>query len=120
MSFQCLGSIEDLITKETIETDSQMILKIKKPDYLGNTMWDFKHGTRLIQGKILDIDWLKKFQEKEVDIRPGDSLRAIVRTIVKYGHDLEVVGYHYDVTKVIEVIQSKPPNQGTLLELEND
>jgi len=28
--------------------------------------------------KILDSDWLKAFQNREIDIRPGDSIRAEV------------------------------------------
>jgi hypothetical protein len=37
-----LESIEDLIAKETLSSESEMLLKVKKPDYLGESIWDFK------------------------------------------------------------------------------
>lgn len=51
--------IEDLLTKETLESKSVMILKVKKPDYLGDSKWDFKYYSHSIQVKILDLDWIK-------------------------------------------------------------
>jgi hypothetical protein len=73
--------IEDLLTKERLEACMQMILKVKKPDYLGESKWEFKHENKTIPMKILDIDWLKAFQNREIDIRPGDSIRAEVQII---------------------------------------
>lgn len=97
-------SIEDMLTKETLSDNSTMILKVKKPDYLGSSMWDFKYNGRTVQAKILDDEWLLKFQKRKVDIRPGDSVRAKVRTIVKYGHDNNVLGTIYEITNVEEVL----------------
>lgn len=106
--------LEDLVTRETVTNVTTMILKVRKPDYLGNSMWEFKHGNRNIPAKILQESWLKEFQERKIDIRPGDSLRAKVETKVKYGHDLEVVGYHHEIIEVIEVIQEKGDIQSKL------
>jgi len=96
--------IEDLLTKERLEACMQMILKVKKPDYLGESKWEFKHENKTIPMKILDIDWLKAFQNREIDIRPGDSIRAEVQIITKYGFDLNVVSITYNISKVLEVI----------------
>lgn len=103
--------LEDLVTREKVSNVSVMILKVKKPDYLGNTMWDFKHGSRSVPAKILHEDWLKDFQQRKIDIRPGDSIRAKVRTEVKYGYDFEVIGYTYEVLEVQEVLQEKGNSQ---------
>ena len=97
-------NIETLLTQEEIISTSEMILKVKKPDYLGESMWEFRHGTRQITAKILHQEWLKEFQDRKIDIRPGDSLRSIVNTVVKYGYDNEVVGTHYEINEIKEVI----------------
>jgi hypothetical protein len=103
--------IEDLITKERLESTSVMILKVKKPDYLGTSMWDFKHGSRVVPAKVLDNGWLNQFQSRQIDIRPGDSLRADVKTIVKYGFDMELIGTTYEIIRVLTIIQSRDDEQ---------
>ena len=97
-------SVENLLTKETLSNKNEMILKVKKPDYLGESMWDFKHGERAIQAKIIDANWLKDFHDRKFDIRPGDSLLAIVETQVKYGFSGEVVAVHNFVIEIKEII----------------
>lgn len=104
-------TIEDLLTEETITSRNEMILKVKKPDFLGESMWTFKHETRTIEAKILDVEWLRKFQMREEEIRPGDSLRALVEIDAKYGFDAEVIAIHYRVTKILQVIKARNPRQ---------
>ncbi len=101
------SEIEDLLTKETIEQDSIMILKIKKPDYLGNSQWDFKYDKRSISAKITHLDWVTRFQRRLVDVRPGDSLKAKVHTAVKYGFDMNVINTSYEVIEVIDIIKDE-------------
>jgi len=108
-------AIEQLITKETLESESVMILKVKRPDYLGQAMWEFRYEGHPIEAKFLDVGWLRKFQEREVDVRPGDALRANVKVAVRYGYDGEVVGKHHSIVKVIEVMRLKPPQQSSFL-----
>lgn len=38
-------TIEDLITADIIESSVQMIIKVKKPDFLGTSQWEFRHDT---------------------------------------------------------------------------
>ena len=97
-------SIEDMLTKEILSDNSTMILKVKKPDYLGTSMWDFKYGNRTIQAKILDKEWLIMFQKRKIDIRPGDSIKAKVETTVKYGHDNNVLNTSYDLVQIYEIL----------------
>jgi len=106
-------TIEDLLTERTITSPNEMILKVKKPDFLGDSMWAFKHDSRPIEAKILDDEWLTKFQNREEEVRPGDSLRVAVDIEVKYGFDAEVVATHYLIRKVIEVMKAKThPQEG--------
>jgi hypothetical protein len=106
-------TIQDLLTKETITSTPVMILKVKRPDYLGEAMWEFRHEGHPFPAKILDVDWLKRFQERKVEVRPGDALRARVEVHVHYGYDGEVVNTHRSILEVLEVIQLEPPPQQT-------
>lgn len=106
---------EQLITKETITNEVEMILKVKRPDYLGDVMWEFRHGQRPISAKINDDTWLARFQSRDVDVRPGDAIRARVRVEVEYGFDGEVVATHYLVTEVLAVVPASESLQVTLI-----
>jgi hypothetical protein len=71
--------IEALAVAHTLRQPStELILAVKKPDYLGSSKWDLRHGKRTIQAKIEDEDWLRQFQGRGVDVRPGDALRCSV------------------------------------------
>lgn len=99
-------TIQELITSEVISTTSEMILKVKRPEFLSDAMWEFKHQT-VMPAKILDHDWLVQFQAGAIELRPGSALRVLVKTTVRYGIDREVVATEYEVLKVVEVI---PPS----------
>ena len=96
--------IEELLTKEKIENTATMILKVKKPDYLGFSQWEFKYDRRTIFVKIVDDIWLTSFQKRREDVRPGDSLKAKVKVTVKYGYDGNVLNTHYEILKVESII----------------
>lgn len=108
-------SIRALLVKESIPNEMTMILKIKKPDYLGESMWEFKHENHAIQARIVDSRWLSKFQSRAVEVRPQDALRARVTVTAHYGYDGEVVDVDYVIVEVLEVIQGQEPEQGVLL-----
>ena len=97
--------IDELIIKREILNTQKMILKVKKPDYLGHSQWDFKHGTRLINAKIIDYNWLNKFHIREIDIRPGDSLYSNVNILTAYDENLNLVSEKYEIVEVFNVIQ---------------
>jgi hypothetical protein len=107
-------TLEELLTREAIVSTAEMILMVKKPDYLGQSQWDFRHGTHPVAAKILDASWLADFQSRKVDVRPGDSLRANVETVVRYGYDNEVVGVQHNITNVKAVLPGNPEQQYTL------
>ncbi len=107
-------TIEELLTKESLTNRAMMILKVKKPDYLGASMWEFRHNNKNIAAKILDENWLIQFQQRKIDIRPGDSIRADVKVIVKYGHDNNVIGTNYEITEVIERLPLNDIQQNNL------
>jgi hypothetical protein len=103
---------EQLLTAETIISISLMILKVKKPDYLGESMWEFRHEGRSVQARVEDIGWLRRFQNREIDVRPGDAIRASVRVEVKYGFDGDVVAKHHIIERVDDVLRYNPKQDG--------
>ena len=107
--------IENILTREIIESNITLILKIKKPDYLGESQWELRYDNKIIPVKISDSIWLKDFQDRKVDVRPGDSIRAKVRITTKYGYDLNIVSISYNITEVVEVIPLTSHGQDFLL-----
>jgi hypothetical protein len=108
-------NLEQLLTREILTSTVEMILMIKKPDYLGQSQWEFRHGTHPITAKVLDVEWLEKFQSRQVDVRPGDSLRAMVQVVANYGYQNELVAEKYNIMQVKEVLPGDPEHQYTLL-----
>jgi hypothetical protein len=105
LSFQMSAeAVEDLLTKETISTPQIMILKVRKPDYLGESMWEFRFQNRNLTAKILDTAWLKKFQQRLADVRPGDAIKADVIVDVRYGFQGDVISIHHSIIKIHEII----------------
>ena len=77
-------------------------------------MWDMRHGTSIIQVRILDKDWLDKFQSRRINIRPGDSIRAKVRISHRYDFDGELISTHYDAVEILEVIHTPNHDQSSM------
>ena len=96
--------VRELVTREKISSKGERIVKIKKPDYLGSSKWEFKYAGRAIEAKILDKIWLQRFQTNHVSLNPGDSLRVTLSEQVSYGYDSEIVEIDYEVLQVLDVL----------------
>lgn len=100
--------IQKLAVRETITSPpSPMILAVKRPDYLGTAQWEFRLGKRGIKGKIEHEEWLRDFQSRRIDVRPGDALRCLVRHEANYGYDNDLVSETYVVVRVEEVLENE-------------
>lgn len=98
--------LAELATKETIKLPpAEMILAVKKPDYLGNSKWDLRHGKRAISVRMDDESFLADFQGRKRDVRPGDALRCKVVVEMRYGYDNELISETYTVVTVIDVLE---------------
>lgn len=103
-----IDDLEQLAVRETIVfPPAPMILAVKKPDYLGESKWELRHGKRNIQAKIEHTEWLKRFQSRQVDVRPGDALKCSVKIEHLYGHDNELITERYTVTEVMDVLANQ-------------
>ena len=83
-SFNTSSVEEDLSFVETIK-NVQLILLVKKPDYIGESQWDFQMvsggNAYQLQGKILNKEWLEGFQNSDLPYKdmplPKDALKVI-------------------------------------------
>ncbi len=98
------GPLEELAAERVVLETRERTMAVKKPDYLGRSMWEMKDEGHTVQVKISDEDWLDGFQTRDIPVRPGDSLRAQVRTRVGFDENNQVIFSHYEVRKVEEVI----------------
>jgi len=98
-------AVEEILTERVLTGKYEMYLKVKKPDYLGQSMWEFKYEGKLIQAKIYDSGWLERFQKKTEILGPGDSIRALVEVKVNYDKYGEVIASHYTILDVKEIVQ---------------
>jgi hypothetical protein len=96
--------IEEVLTQKTLVNRRDLILKVKKPDFLGDSMWDFRHDNKRLPAKVIDSGWLSRFHKGEVTLHPGDSLEVEAEETVKYGYDQEVLATHYRVLEIRGVI----------------
>ena len=95
--------ISELITDKKFDSTNHMFLRVKKPDYLGDSQWVFKHGTTPVNASIEHKEWLQKFQNRQIDVRPGDSLECMVKITFYYDHNKELINKKHDVIEVIDV-----------------
>jgi hypothetical protein len=105
-------ALTDLLVREVITSEVPMILVIKRPDFLGDAKWEFRHDRRSFEARIRDAKWLTEFREGTEVIHPGDALRSTVRSTVRYGFDGEVVDSQHEIVKVEGVIHTIRPSQG--------
>lgn len=95
---------EALVTEEIIRNRVELILKVKKPDYLGTSRWEFRFEDHIIEVSITDKEWLSQFQARGITVRPGDSIRGLVDVSISYDEHRNVSGKHYELVRVIDVL----------------
>jgi hypothetical protein len=94
-------------SRKTLPNMQRLILKIKKPDYLGDSKWEMKHGNNKLICKIEDDIWIEKFKSKKVFAFPGDSLDCNVRILNEYDSKSNLIKSEYFIVEVSNVIQGK-------------
>ena len=106
-----IDAIEELAIRETeVASASSMVFIVKKPDYLGESRWDLRHGRRNVSVKIEDVKWLAEFQGRKLDIRPGDALRCKARIEMAYGFDNELIAERYFIEEVLAIVENAYQN----------
>lgn len=101
-----IEDVEEALTENEIVNESEMFYLIKKPDFLGDSAWNFKHGTKSVTVKILHQEWLEEFHSGKVLVVPGDSLNVLVRQTSKYNRNGYLISDRLEIIKVISVIHN--------------
>ncbi|MXN63493.1 hypothetical protein GR183_01125 [Stappia sp. GBMRC 2046] len=112
--------ISDILPEERdrISTgDMDMTLLVRKPDMLGNALWEFKHGKTPITAHIQDEDWLSEFRSGRVIVKPGTSLRCTVRYQYEYDNSGALLSSRHEIIKVHKVIDPENRHQPRMLDL---
>jgi len=96
--------IEKLLTEQIIETERELVLKVKKPDFLGYSKWEMKIGNKTILVKIEDQNWLNRFHKQREPVQPGDSIKGLVRLHEHIDQHGQIVTEDYSILRVDEII----------------
>lgn len=105
--------ITNLFSERSISNEVERILMVRRPDFLGETKWDFRFEKRSLSAKVADTAWLAEFHAAKVDVRPGDALRVKIKETTAYDKRGEVIKEEIEVVKVLEIIRM--PEQLSLL-----
>jgi hypothetical protein len=78
-SFEVVPEVlKDNLVKESLESTVPMILIVKRPDFLGDSRWEFRHGKQPIDAKLIDATWITEF-------RNGNHCTSAGRRMAGYG-----------------------------------
>lgn len=106
-SFSFPRNPSELFNKSISAYPAKEVLIIKKPDYVGNSKWEFislKRKSKPILAKITHDDWLKRWRNHEVQFWPGDGLEVEIITRVTKSKGKQVPHYEDEIVKVINVV----------------
>ena len=94
---------------------AQMTLLIRKPDLIGKTKWEFKHGKQTVNAPISDADWMARFHRgEERSIVPGAEMRARVHMTYQRDGSGAIASVEYEVVEVLGIVPPTPSMQATL------
>lgn len=110
----------ELLDAVPITNVSTCILPVKKPDFLSESQWELYQGKRVIRAKILDHEWLVRYHDNSIELRPGDALKARLEVTMFQSKEGEIVGERYAILKILEVIPQTRWRQMNILEYDRD
>jgi len=102
-----IEEVENALTDNEIVNESEVFYLIKKPDFLGDTAWSFKHGTKSVSVKILHQEWLENFLSGKIPVVPGDSLHVKIKQTSKYNRNGYLISEKTEIIEVIDVIHNQ-------------
>jgi hypothetical protein len=100
--------VESLL-ENTDETQSETTLTIIKPDFRGNSKWEFYYCNTRINAKIADEEFMNKVHNSEYNFGCSTKLRVMLsQTFAVNNVGLPVESSHsvYIVKKVIKVLEN--------------
>ncbi len=92
-----------------LSNEMEMILIIKKPDFLGTAQWQFKHGKNTINAPVEDEDWMADFRAGAFPLKPGDALRVRLRFDYTYSEKGDLLETKQQIVRVFGVEHAPTP-----------
>lgn len=97
--------------------EQEMTLLVKKPDMIRRSQWEFVDRGHVIREKMLNEDWVTQYQNRLIDLNPGDAVDAKVRVTPR-----PVTGKTeaaYEVLTIHRVVSNPIAQQSLLFEAIN-
>ncbi|WP_223650120.1 hypothetical protein [Hymenobacter psoromatis] len=98
-------NLQSLLITETQNSESEYLVKAKRPDFMGESMWELVLKGHTIMAKMADNDWLEDFHEGRVDFRPSDYLRIKLQTETTFRGSFGNPSVHHTVLKVLDIVR---------------
>lgn len=98
-------AIMAIARERVLGNEVTLILMVRRPDFLGEAQWEFRHQKKKLLAKIADQAWLDRFHAGEISIAPGDALQCRVYEEYTYADDGEVVSEYRVIRRVESVIR---------------
>ncbi|WP_285269582.1 hypothetical protein [Kaistella rhinocerotis] len=102
-----IEAVEKALTVEEINNQSIAFYKIKKPDFLGDSQWEFKHGSKSLKIKIADEEWLERFKNGKEIVVPGDSLKVRIKQNFRYNRNGYLISEKTEIIEVLGIIKNQ-------------
>lgn len=102
--------MSDVKGDRVLSNDSDMLLVIKKPDFLGKSQWSFRHGKANFSAPITDENWLDEFHSGKHPLSPGDALMVRVRFEHIYSEKGDLIESDKKIIKVMDLIKNAGPH----------
>lgn len=99
------ANLQALLVIETQNTENEYLVKAKRPDFMGESMWELVLKGHTITAKMADTAWLDDFHEGRVDFRPSDYLRIKLQTETTFRGSFGNPSAHHTVLKVLAVVR---------------
>jgi hypothetical protein len=90
-------------------SEGEIILTIRKPDLLGEAMWQFSHGKLSVAARISDQEWLERFHRREIPLHSGDAVKCRVMFTFVYDEGGVLIEQKIEVIKVLDIIGGGGP-----------
>ena len=99
------ANLQALLVTETQNSESEYLVRAKRPDFMGESMWELVLKGHTITAKMADTDWLEDFHEGRVDFRPSDYLRIKLQTETTFRGSFGSPSAHHTVLKVLGIVR---------------
>ena len=86
---------------------TELLLVVSAPDYSGGNIWSVQHNGATVDVSIQDRAWLNAFENREIDVREGDVLRAVAITEQHYAADGTLLNAQIRITSIQETTTLK-------------